>query len=99
MTRLPPGHEHFPATLVTVFDGPVAEDRLNNLSMWLWQEQFEGFEDLDCRFEYGSDDRSISCRLSVPVPEVRLPLLAAQIDKALSRIVHDVGFKTVVHRP
>lgn len=94
MTRLPLDHDPFEPQLVTIFDSPLEEDRLDNLSMWLWQEPFDGFEHLDCQFEYGGDNDRIFCRLAAPMAEDRLTILAAGIDKALSRIVRDVGFAT-----
>lgn len=64
--------------------------------MWIWQEEFEGFESLDCHVEYDPDDSEILCRVPSSVPNERLSQLAGQIDKARARIVRDVGFRTVM---
>lgn len=94
MTRRPVDHDPVEPQLVTIFDRPLEEDRLDNPSMWLRQEPFDGFDHLNCQFEYGGDNDRIFCRLAAPMAEERLPILAAGIDKALSRIVRDVGLAT-----
>ena len=84
------------ALLITSFDtGPVDEARLDNLTMWLDQQEFKGFKRVDYRFEHSAG--SIHCCLPEGLSEPRLTNLCEQIDAALARIVPALEPRTTVH--
>ena len=82
------------ATLVTSFEAEAPdEEQLNNLALWLDQTQFDGFEDVDYRFEY-SLAGTIGCRVPGALPRERLVALASAIDQALALIVSEMAPRT-----
>lgn len=82
------------ATLITAFEAEVPdEEQLNNMTLWLDQTQFKGFEDLDYRFEY-SLDGTIRCGVPEGVPADRLAALCAAVDQALELIAREFAPRT-----
>jgi hypothetical protein len=80
-------------TLITTFAVAPDEEQLNNLTLWLDQAEFSGFEAVDYRFEY-SLEGTIRCRVPGDLPTARLARLASAIDEALTRIVSELGPRT-----
>lgn len=81
--------------LTTTFAEPIAEDRLDNLTLWLDQTSFSGFGDVDYRFTWTSE-RTIHTRIGQRITLRRLEKLCAAVDVALAGIVRDVAFATTV---
>jgi hypothetical protein len=82
------------ADLVTRFEAASPdEEQLNNLTLWLDQTQFDGFEDVDYRFEYSSAG-TIGCCVPGDLTPDRLLALAAAIDRTLELIVSDMAPRT-----
>jgi hypothetical protein len=80
--------------LITTFEAEVPdEEQLNNLTLWLDQTEFAGFEDVDYRFEY-SPDGTIGCRVPEGVPADQLARLCVAVDQALARIARDLAPRT-----
>ena len=83
--------------LTTTFADPLAEDRLNNLTLMLDQTSFSGFGKVDYRFEYTAEG-AIRTIVGEALTAARLQKLRLAIDTKLAGMVRDTAFSTVVTR-